>query len=236
MEIVELVDGSRGRELPTHLYLPRSEPPWPLAVFGHGWTGHPRKFGRLLSTWAGAGYAAAAPAFPLTNDRAPKQVFDDVSNQPADVSFVLDELLERGEFDPTRVAVAGFSLGGITAYGAMADGRFRAAIVISGRLPAGEAPGPVPLLAVHGELDEVVPYRDGVEAYRAAGPPKALLTLHVPGHHEPIEDGWDTEADAIVPAATTAFLDLVLRGDPGGRERLVAAAAAPLASLELDGL
>jgi fermentation-respiration switch protein FrsA (DUF1100 family) len=93
----------------------------------------------------------------------------------------------------------------------------------------------VPLLAVHGERDEVVPYADGVAAYRRATPPKALVTLHVDGHHEPFEDGGTYAAPAI-DAVTTAFLDLKLRGDPDAAARLRAVASEPLASLETDGI
>ncbi|HEV3486329.1 MAG TPA: hypothetical protein VG106_13040, partial [Vicinamibacterales bacterium] len=98
------------------MYVPESGPVAPLIVFGHGMWGHPRKFTRLFARWAGAGYVVAAPAFPHTNDEnTPPYLIDDVVNQPADVSFVLDELLARGLGDAERVGVGGFSLGAETA-------------------------------------------------------------------------------------------------------------------------
>jgi predicted dienelactone hydrolase len=239
--------GAPSRTLVTHLYFPDSAEPAPLVVFAHGFTGHPRKFTRLLSAWAGAGYVVAAPTFPLTSDEVPgKSFFDDVAEQPADVRFVLDEVLDAypDRVDPGRIAAAGFSLGGMTTFGvafdsSLRDERLRAAIAISGRLyPFGGEydVGGMPLLVVHGERDEIVPYREGLAAYRRARPPQALLTLHVPGHHEPIEDTPATAADGIVPEATTAFLDLTLEDDAEAAGRLAAAARQPFATLETEGL
>ena len=219
-------------------------------MFAHGWVGHPRKFTRLFSAWRDAGYVVAAPAFPGTADAIPgRAVFEDVAQQPADVSFVLDRLLEsHGHLiDADAVAAAGFSLGGVTTLAVaferdMRDSRLHAAVVVSGGLGIIGATDLVydlsglPLLVVHGEDDPIVPYERGVEAYRRAAPPKALVTLHVPGHAEPVEDLPATDEDDVLPATTTAFLDLVLRGDARGSERLRSAARPPVASLEADGL
>jgi len=244
VETVTLVDEPRSRTLVTHLHLPETDEPAPLVVFAHGLSGHPKRFTRLLSAWADAGYVVAAPVFPYTSDEAPGGVvFDDVIQQPADVTFVLDLLIDDPRVDRERVAIAGFSLGALTVYGAAfdrvrRDHRFRAAIAMSGRLyPFGggyELAG-VPLLAVHGVHDEIVRYEDGVAAYEQAAPPKAMVTLHVNGHHEPFED-YGTAAGPIVDAATTAFLDLVLLGRDDASARLGAAADSPLASLVRDGL
>ena len=239
---------ARTRTLVTHVFLPERRAPAPLVVFAHGYRGHPRKFTTLLSTWARAGYVVAAPTFPLTNEDVPGEAFrGDVAEQPGDVRFVLDEVLAAhlDRIDPTRVGVAGFSLGAVTVYGvafgAARDTRVGAAIAMSARSNGrtgvrGGAEGRLPLLVVHAEGDPLVPYADGLAAYRRARPPKALLTLHVTGHHEAFEDGAAGEAGEIVPRATTAFLDLALKCDPGGRDRLLGAAAPPVASLELDGL
>jgi predicted dienelactone hydrolase len=244
VELVTLVDDARSRTLVTHLYVPERGEPAPLVVFAHGLSGHPKRFTRLLSAWADAGYVVAAPVFPHTSDEAPGGVvFDDVIEQPGDVTFVLDALVDDARVDRERVAVAGFSLGALTVYGAAfdrarRDRRFRAAIAMSGRLypfGGGYELADVPLLAVHDARDQVVPYEDGVAAYEAAAPPKAMLTLHVDGHHEPFED-YGTEAGPIVDAATTAFLDLVLLGREDASARLDAAGDSPLATLVRDGL
>ncbi len=224
-DALQLVRG--GRALPTRLHLPPAEPPWPLVVFAHGWMGHPRKFARLLGRWAAAGVAVAAPTFPYTNETSSGKEFEDVANQPADVRFVLDRLLEDERFDGERVAVAGVSLGAITALGvafrrSKPDPRVRAVVAISGRLPwfAASEFRPCPLLVVHGERDEIVEYPGGVDVYRRALPPKALLSIEAPGHHEYVEDEPSTDADAVVADVTTAFLDRVLRGSRAPAPRI----------------
>ena len=102
--------------------------------------GHPRKFTRLFARWADAGYVVAAPAFPHTNDETPPPyLFEDVVNQPGDVSFVLGELLARGLGDGERVGVGGYSLGAETALAVglhprYADPRVRAVVAVAGAL------------------------------------------------------------------------------------------------------
>ena len=210
---------------------PQADGPHPLIVFGHGFYGHPRKFTKLLGAWADAGYVVAAPAFPLTNDESSDETDrDDVVNQPADVSFVLDELV-GGELpvDPDRIGVAGFSLGAMTALAvgfnpAYRDPRPRAIVVVSGRFLDGlggpHELEPKPLLLIHGSDDELVPYELGEEVYRAASPPKVLVTLERGRHHEDVEDG-EGPAPAVVET-TLAFWDLFLRDDESTRERLLA--------------
>jgi dienelactone hydrolase len=216
--VIPLVDGRRGRTLPTHVHVPAVAPPWPLVVFAHGWMGHPRRFSRLFATWAAAGYAVAAPTFPNTNEASSGQDFDDVEQQPADLRFVLDRLLEDDRFDPAGVAVAGFSLGAVTALAVGFDGSNRdgiaAVVAISGRMPwfgGAYRLGGRPLLVVHGELDPVVEYAGGLAVFRRAAPPKALLTVLIPGHDEFVQDEPATAADVVVADVARAFLDAVLR-------------------------
>src|SRR5207249_4053124 len=85
------------RTLVTTIYRPKGKGPFPLIVFAHGSNGHPDKFTQLLGVWAAAGYVVVAPAFPLTNSTVlqnPKNV-GDVTNQPADMSFVLTQVLHE---------------------------------------------------------------------------------------------------------------------------------------------
>jgi dienelactone hydrolase len=229
-----LVDADRGRTLTTTVQLPReADEPRPLIVFGHGFDGHPRKFTKLLGAWADAGYVVAAPTFPLTNDEfAGETDRDDVVNQPADISFVIDELLRAGELDrivdEARIGVAGFSLGGMTALAVgfhprHRDERPRAIAALAGRfldrLGGTYEMGSRPLLVVHGTDDALVPYQLGEEVYREASPPKVLVTLEGARHHEEIEDG-SGPLPAVVET-TLAFWDLFLRDDESARERLL---------------
>ena len=50
-----------------------------------------------------------------------------------------------------------------------------------------------PLLIIHGEKDDVVPYDLGVQLFSAANEPKQMLTLPGAGHVTPLRDGpWKT--------------------------------------------
>jgi len=219
--VLDLVDSVRGRPLPTTVYVPASGPDAPLVVFCHGFWGHPRKFTRLLARWAEAGYLVAAPTFPHTNDaKPPPYLIEDVASQPADVSFVIDELLARGLGDPGRVGVGGFSLGGETAlavalHPAYADERVGAASAVAGGLHhpdfATDRLRPLPLLLVHGATDANVPHAEAVAVYAAAHEPKDLVTLEGAGHHI-CEDRAPHAAH--VADLTTAFWDRYLRPAP----------------------
>lgn len=230
-----LADERRDRPLTTTVHVPtEAKGRRPLIVFGHGFDGHPRKFTKLLGAWAEAGYVVAAPAFPLTNDEIAQDTDrDDIVNQPADLSFVIDELRAGDDFeglvDEARIGVAGFSLGGMTALAVgfnsrHRDARPRAIAVLAGRFSA-KLGGSYemdarPLLVVHGTDDSLVPFELGEEVYRAARPPKALVALEGARHHEEIEDGAGP-VPAVVET-TLAFWDLFLRDDESARTRLLA--------------
>jgi len=211
--VLPLVDQSRGRVLPTTVHVPATGPRAPLVVFAHGFWGAPRKFARLFSRWAGAGYVVAAPAFPHTSDEnPPPYVWEDVVNQPADVSFVLDELLARGLGDSERVGVGGFSLGGETALAVglhprHADPRVRAVVSVAGGLfhdgLAAEELLPLPLLLVHGSDDESVAHRHSADVHERAPGPKELVTLDGAGHGICQDDG-EPHASRVAEV-TTAF-------------------------------
>jgi dienelactone hydrolase len=212
--VLPLHDDVRARALPTHVYVPESGPRAPLVLFCHGMWGHPRKFGRLFGHWAGAGYVVAAPAFPHTNDEnPPPYLIDEVANQPADVSFVLDELLARGLGDASRVGVGGFSLGAETAltvglHPRHADSRIRAVVALAGGLVdldfAGNELRPLPLLLVYGTADREHRVRESLRVYEAAQEPKELVTLEGARHGICEDDDPQPYVDRIT-GLTTAF-------------------------------
>jgi len=262
---LDLVDTSRPTEagagmphrdertLPTDVYLPAGAGPFPFVAFAHGLSGHPRKFTQLLGAWAEAGYAVAAPAFPLSNDEVPGEpTWSDLGNQPGDISFVVDELLAAngdpsspvyGAIDPERIGVAGLSLGGATTYGVAfndccLDERPVAAMILDGaRLSVGgefDFSRGLPLMIVHADEDFALPYEDAVEAYAESATPKWFVTLHEFAHASPFENDPDP-ADDLVTASTIAFWDLYLRGDAEAEQRLVdAIVPADLATLEYE--
>jgi dienelactone hydrolase len=240
-ETLTLVDPSRptedpsaGRSAPdrtlvTEVYVPPGPGPFPIVVLAHGNNGNPGKLSQLLEAWAGAGYVVAAPAFPLTNDLSGgPSILADYVNQPADLSFVLDELLARsrrstgplaGRIDARRIGVAGFSLGGATVYGmaynrCCLDRRIDAVLLMdAARLDfPGGAYRPIrgPVMFVHLRNDPLVPYRLSTESYAEAAPPKLLMTLERGIHPEPFEN-LPSPHDAAVIAATTAYWDLYLQ-------------------------
>lgn len=218
--VLPLHDQARGRLLPTTVSLPEWGASAPLIVFCHGMWGHPRKFTRLFARWVEAGYVVAAPAFPHTNDEnPPPYLIEDVANQPADVSFVLDELLARGLGDGERVGVGGYSLGAETALAVglhprYADPRVRAVVAVAGALfhPdfAADVLRPLPLLLVHGAEDTKKDrLREALKVYEAAQEPKQLVTIEGAGHGICQDDGQPHATR--VAELTTAFWERYLR-------------------------
>lgn len=239
--VLQLVDESRTIRLPdgqvvarrvtTYLRYPSAgSGPWPLVVFAHGFAVTPGIYARLLTAWTLAGYAVAAPLFPLGNAHAPGGPDEsDIVNQPGDLSFVISQLLAasasrtsalHGIIDASRIAVAGQSDGGETAFAVAYDPHYRdsridAAVVLSGsqlpgvafRFPANR----VPLLATQGTADTINPPSLTSAFYDAAPRPKFLLTLHGAGHLPP----YTTEEPqlGVVERITTAFLNHYLKRD-----------------------
>ena len=262
---LDLVDPSRptpagaglphaeDRRLVTDVYVPAGTGPFPFIAFSHGLNGHPRKFTQLLGQWADAGYAVAAPAFPLSNDEVPGvSTFADLPSQPGDISFVIDQVLAMsadetdplyGVVDPDRIGVAGLSLGGATTYGVAfndccLDDRPVAAMVLDGaRLAVGgefHMGSGLPLLIMHADEDFALPYAEAADAYVDAVAPKYLVTLHEFAHASPYENDADP-ADDLVTATTIAFWDRYLKDDESAEQRIVdAITPSSLATLESD--
>ncbi len=236
VRVLRLVDRSRrvqyrngtsgARILVTYVRYPVHAQGAPLVVFAHGFALTPLNYTALLDTWVRAGYVVAAPVFPVENAAAPGGADrSDLSNEPADISFVISRLIGasspvRGLIDPTKIAVAGQSDGGVAALSVAydrryADRRIDAAMVMSGatlagfRGPPSKAP---PLLAVQGTSD---PYNSPATTssyYGVMRRPKFLLWLIGASHLPPYttHDQWAP----TVERTTTAFLDHELRGAP----------------------
>jgi dienelactone hydrolase len=239
------------RTLDTAVYLPDTGGATPLIVFAHGLNGHPDKFTELLSAWAEAGYIVAAPAFPTTNNTVPGggRNYATATGQPADVSFVIDEMVRASaatdhrlsdRIDIDRIAVAGMSLGGATAYGTVfstccRDARVRSAAVFAGALLplAGDVDldGHVPLLIVHGQDDPALVLSNAEDAFAASAPPTWFVTLLGGGHSEPFENTASPH-DELVVELTVAWWDATLGGDGAAFSRLQEVAGShPLATV-----
>ena len=242
------VDASRQRTLPTTFWFlkARRPTPLPLLVFVHGYDQTPSDYHNLITAWAAAGYLVAAPTFPRTSHVAPGGPdASDYRNEPADVSFVITQVLAlgagtagpiAGRVDPMRVAVVGHSLGAEVVLGlrnrCWREPRLVAAISLAGSeqynpgVPAFPASGyfagvTVPLLLVHGDADAENPYDRSVTAYAGASPPKFFVTLHGVGHRTPYENAPGSDPAARAVAKTTVdFLAAYVKGDRRALRRL----------------
>jgi dienelactone hydrolase len=222
------------RSLPTRVWYPDgTDDPVPLIVFAHGLDGHPDVFTGLFRAWAGAGYVVAAPVFPLTNNTVPDawSNFSGVTEQPADLSFVTDEVLTAaadpasplsGRVDTEHIGVGGLSLGGATTYLAglnevTRDPRFDAAMVLDGVAGNDEAtgtflePSGVPAFLAHCSGDPLAPVSIAEGAYALLAPPKYLVVMDGVCHSEAFEDAVHP-LDAIATEITVAFWDTWLAG------------------------
>lgn len=237
------------------LYLPETDEPAPLVVFSHGMGGHPDAFEELHTVWVEAGYAVAAPIFPLSN-RDAKGGFTnlfDVPGQPGDVSFVLDHLLAEsadpasdlsGRIDPERIAAAGLSAGGATTYEVAIndvgrDHRFAAALVFAGlrytNIANGtfEAPTNLPVFILHGDADPLIQLSAAEEAYADLTAPRFFATLLGGGHAGPFQDaGEGIEAQVpgmsgLIQSSTLAFLDRFVLGIDEAEDELLTAVDDP---------
>jgi predicted dienelactone hydrolase len=241
-----------SRTLPTQVWYPaqpalgsadqrdarpdKAHGPYPLVVFAHGYLGNGPVYGRFLRQWVKAGYVVAAPTFPLTHGGTPGgTVVSDYVQQPADVSFVISELLRLNEelgsglrhlIRPGRIAAAGHSLGAITTIGVAynsccRDPRIRAAIPISGRelpFPGGTSDFTrTPSLFIHGDADATVPYSAGHDVFlKQARRPKLLLTLLGAGHTDLFLDA----PGQVISKSVVDFLDFYLKERPSGLTRI----------------
>jgi dienelactone hydrolase len=225
------VDSSRGtaktsasaavatRTLPTLILTPQAKgKKLPLMVFSHGLGGEPSLYLPLLTALAESGYVVAAPTFPLSNAKAPGGPgIADQPNQPADVSFVITQMLKDKAVDPDRVFAGGHSLGGITTvdligHPKLIDKRIDGAVIVAGTtnvfnfVKYFEATPSFPVLFIHGDTDETVPYALGSSTFRQAKAPKWFLTV-VGGNHS---FGLTGKPDKL-PQTAAMYADAMVR-------------------------
>lgn len=216
-----------SRTLDVWIDLPAEPGPWPLLVFAHGLTGHPRSHETHRRHLAEACFVVVAPAFPLTNNDVANAWLNagDVPGQFGDVSFLIDEMLADPEFsasiDAERIGVIGHSLGGLTTAGAAispdADSRISAAVVMSAGFV--EARDDVAVMVLHGDADNVVPVDVGTGAYDLLEGRAVLVTLLGGDHLSGITDG-ESDYGPVVRGVTAAFFAHELDNGSGTVEEL----------------
>lgn len=208
-----------------------AEGPFPLVVFSHGNGSSPDAYVPLVEPVVRAGYVVVLPAFPLTSLSSAS--LGDSANQPADVSFVIDQVVGLSEqpdgwlserVDAEHIAAAGHSLGAVTTIAltydpCCIDPRVDAALAVSGiGVPSAagalDDPPPTPLLLVHGEEDDVVPATGSDDLFARSTGPAYYLRL-TDGDHTSIGFGQDGE---LTEDVMQAFLDAELRAKPGPLE------------------
>ncbi len=164
----------------------------PLLVYSHGLSGSRADAAYLGRFLASHGYTLVSVSFPLTRMGAPggPNVLD-VVNQPADIGFIIDTLLEwndsaghylSGLIDASRIGLIGHSLGGMTTtlaayHPRLRDPRVAAAISLAGPLEMFDRTlfqdSDLPFMMLAGDIDAMVSYdRNG-----------ALLTQRVNNSH-----------------------------------------------------
>ncbi len=217
--------------------------PYPLILFSHGLGARGVSYVNVLSAWASAGYVVAAPDYPLSSTDAPGgaqfgRAISDTKNQPADASFVIDQVIKLdkqkqglgGIVDAKRIGASGHSLGGITTYGLVysaccSDKRIKAAIPMSGITGVVEGAeqyfqgNPTPLLSVHGNADGTVPYAADTASFARAKPPKYFLTFLGAGHVTPFLGGDNPSANAL-KQSTVDFFNRYLKDEEAALDKL----------------
>jgi dienelactone hydrolase len=230
-----------SRFLPVTVRFPHASGRYPLVVFAHGFAASADTYADLEEQIAGAGFVVVAPEFPHSSSKAP-QALDrgDVVNQASDVSAVITAFLDSdtvpaalgGRIAGGPVGVVGHSDGGITAAAVaynstVADSRVGAAVVLSGAAVmypgawfTGDSP---PLLAVHGDADEVNPWWSSEQMVGLTTGPAVLVTVLGGDHTTPYTTG---AVEPAVGALAGDFLRAYLDRDATARARITTDAAA----------
>ena len=250
------VDGARKREVPVRLYWPTQLAPdvqVPLVVFSHGIGSSRTGYSYLGRHFAAHGIASLHLQHVGSDTRVwlgnpflvLKRLWDAASEQEAvnrvrDMSFALDELLERSEYGPRidrkRIAAAGHSYGANTvmlAAGATLqrhgisvqyrEPRIRAALLLSAPPFYGEPElkkilGAITLPSLHITATEDVirvpgyysPAADRLAVFDAAGSKVKALVVFEGGSHNIFTDRPATGGLTLNPRVKSATQDLTL--------------------------
>lgn len=193
--------GKPDRTLNTTMWYPENiEGNLPLVIHSHGIVSERTELAYLAEALASHGYVVVAANYPLTNGATPGGANgNDVINQPADISFLIDSVLAlngnekpyAGAIDTTRIGLTGFSLGGLTTYLAtyhpsLREPRIAAAVAIAGPSAAFAPPffetTNIPLLAIAGTADALIEHRRNAADIPARARNSSLITIEGGSH------------------------------------------------------
>lgn len=230
-ETVDLGGRQYRADLPPH---PQGAP---ILVALHGGGGNPAQFARNSGLSRVANAAGYAVIYPAGSGRsrlltwnggyccgfAQRAGIDDV----AFLDAVIADAARRYGLDAARVYMTGMSNGAIMTetYAALRPGAVRAIAAVSGTLDLSRfrPAGPVPLLAIHGTADPMVPYAGGigkssltqtdftpvadvVAAFVRANGPGLVKTTRVidpaPGNLRSVETDWSRTGRPFVRLIT----------------------------------
>ena len=194
--------GSPERTLNGEVWYPEGlQRPAPLLVYSHGFMSFRQEGLYLIQFLASHGYVVVAADYPLTGFYAPDgPLMTDVVNQPGDISFLIDTLLQRNAdpddslynaIDPDRIAAAGVSLGALTTtlasfHRKLLDPRIAAAISIAGPAtmftPEFYTSRQIPYLLIYGDTDSLVSYPENALPALQMSSDSILVTLKNASH------------------------------------------------------
>ena len=171
------IAGKPDRSLQTWIWYPENaEGELPLIVHSHGIMSSGTELENVAERLASNGYVVAAANYPLTNGGTEGGAnANDVVNQPADISFLIDSVIGlsgadkpfAGSIDTDRIGLSGYSLGGLTTvlstyHPRWRDPRISAAISIAGPInaftPRFYANSGIPFLGIYGTADALIDY------------------------------------------------------------------------------
>lgn len=202
--------------------------PYPLIVFSHGFMASGKMYAEIAEHLAGHGYLVAAPDYPISSPASGGSFGLDLANHPADVSFLIDSLLElsgdeeswlSGGIDEESIGLSGHSLGGgitvMTTFGSLADPRVKAAAPLAPFACFLDEPyyaaGGAPILYIGGERDIFTRFSSNLlRPYSLSPAPKYLVEI-AGGTHIGFLDFPDvTETSAFFQVFFTMEIDPAL--------------------------
>lgn len=216
-------DTSRNRKLKTTVMVPNGGGPFPIVMFAHGFQKGPDAYTRYMQAIASKGYIVVAPSFPNADEHGvlPLNRPDSLPKQPADLKFVLDQILKepqlQNKIKPDSVAMVGHSDGAIDAllvgYSDQKDSRYKAVISVSSDDISSQLGSGPPLLQLHGDKDTIARHDGDFNNYKKINAsPKYFFTMINADHFNVVAVGSDDTP--ALDALTVGFLDQLLNGKP----------------------